>query len=32
MWFKLHKERAVGLVLLGANLVVSAVLLIVLRI
>jgi hypothetical protein len=31
MWFKLYKERAIGLVLLGANLVVSLGLLIALR-
>ncbi len=31
MWFKLHKERAIGLVLLGANLAVSTGLLIALR-
>ena len=31
MWFKLHKERVIGLVLLGTNLVVSAGLLLALR-
>jgi hypothetical protein len=31
MWFKLHKERTIGLVLLSLNVVVSAVLLIALR-
>jgi hypothetical protein len=31
MWFKLYKERTIGLVLLGANLVVSVGLLIALR-
>jgi hypothetical protein len=31
MWFKLYKERTIGLLLLGANLVVSVGLLIALR-
>ena len=31
MWFKLYEERTIGLVLLGANLVVSVALLIALR-
>jgi hypothetical protein len=31
MWFQLHKERAIGVVLLGANLVISAVLLTAMR-
>jgi hypothetical protein len=31
MWFKLYKERTIGLVLLGANLLVSVGLLIALR-
>lgn len=31
MWFRLHKERTIGMILLGANLVISIVLLIALR-